>query len=579
VSTLIQEAQAWRQEAPARVLFGSAVVVSMVCLVLLRWTTGEDAHAGLFGYVPLSDANGYYHCAVAIRGGSFVGDPELRGALEWCSRRAIWPVSLGAILSVVGGNAGAALLLQSMLMGLALAVSAIRVREVFGWGPAAVMSVLILHFAYLFVTGTFLTENWGLIAGLLALAFLLRCEERSSGVNLAVGFAFLSLAMSARAGALFVIPLLVVWTLASQDRRSLRDTWLPLVALAIGPVLHVLGAVHLTGGATNSGGNYAASLYALSVGSRDWQATYRDFAELFATRPESEVFREVYGRAIQNILASPATFFSTLLAAHLYFWQSLFEWQGFLASVALKLLLFLGLVFAALRRHGRVVQLVVLVFLGEVLSAAWIIDSGGERVFAATFWARGILVGLGLVLLVDRLRKTQTSPCVPCATGGAGAAVGTAALGCVVGALSIAGLFLPSSPPNSANGPQPSSACTTRVITARVGTESPAVTFSGRLRFPWWGPMERDLSLPDRHEFDRSLTNWSGLIGKPSMGMSLIAAFDATPGRPATFWPLVVEAGVPLPRSGLYEICVGAPGGRFLGGYPMHAVESMRLLR
>jgi hypothetical protein len=550
---------------------GVGIPVCLVLLVFLRWNGGHEAHAGLFGYLPVSDAHGYYHCAVAARYGLEAADQQVTIILEWCSRRAIWPVALNGILALSGDSAGVALLLQAALIGLALALAASRVLVVFGWPAAVVLSAVAVHFAFLFATGSFLTENWGLTAGLIACAYLLQHTYAPSPFTLAFGLTFLSIAMSARAGALFVLPLVALWALLSvRDKSSSAKTWLPLLGLLAGPALHAMGALHLSGSLANSGGNFAVVFYALSNGSRDWQIAYTDFAELFATRPETEVFRIIYGKSLDNIIAAPSTLLMALFAAAIEFFKSLFTWQGIIAGSILKFLFCVGLIVAISRRAEPRIQLVVLVFIGECLSAPWIIDSGGERVFAATIWVRPIIAGIGLVGLAEFLRMRLIQTALPRHSN----ALLYGLSGSVV-ALSVAGL-VPKPDTRDVFSP-PDAICSSKSIVARVGSQSPAVLFSGRTRFPIGGPMELE-SVPKVRDASDLSWDWTSFVGPLSAGAAIIAAYDVTPGRPATFWPLILESPLPPSDSGLFHICIGSQTNRKLGGNTMYSVESIKAL-
>src|SRR5262249_23995291 len=104
-------------------------------LVWARWWSGRSAHLGFAGFLPVSDALGYYRCAVVAN------EPELSARVgiptDWCARRALYPLALQTLLWMSGWHASIALLLQAGLIGVAIAMIAGIVLRVNGVVVAA----------------------------------------------------------------------------------------------------------------------------------------------------------------------------------------------------------------------------------------------------------------------------------------------------------------------------------------------------------------------------------------------------------------------------------------------------------
>ncbi len=296
-------------------------------LLLNFWRVGASGHLGAAALLPVSDALGYFRCAL------LAAEPSARELAslppqslahygipaEWCSRRTIWPMSLLTLLWSSGWRSGIALLMQAALIGATLGVAVRAAWRLFGPIAALALAAVGVLFAMQWAIGTFMTEVYGLAAGFAGAALLMRHAEQRDATALAVGLALMSLALAARAGALFVLPLLAVWgylTLRPPGRWvAPQGAIVVALSLAAGPLLQWLGALHYLGEAINTGGNFAASLYGLSTGSRDWSQAYRDFAPLFATRPEAEVFAHIQQKAIDNIRAQPGVLIESLRQA------------------------------------------------------------------------------------------------------------------------------------------------------------------------------------------------------------------------------------------------------------------------
>lgn len=573
--------RAWRERwAVAFALTGG---LASAALLWAFWRTGASGHLGAAALLPVSDALGYFQCALlagepsarAAAGGALADPAHYAMQAEWCSRRTAWPLSLLSLLWLSGWRAGLALLLQAILIGLALGLAVRAAWQAFGAAAAAALAAVGLLFAAAWATGTFMTEVYGMAAGLCGAALLLRHAVQRDPVALAAGLALLSLALTARAGALFVLPLLLVWGylgLCPPGRwRAPAAAALVIGALLVGPALQWLGALHYMGEVTNTGGNFAASLYGLSTGSRDWAQAYRDFAPLFAARPESEVFAHIQQRAIENIVSQPAVFMESLRVAGTGFLRQPFALtDGLAASSVPALFMWLGVVYALMRVRERAFSLLLVVFAGESLAAPLIVDSGGARVFAATFWVRPLLAGVGLLALVSLVSRLQGRPAPQAAASVQSPPWSAHALAALLLAIAVlpllapAGTLRPSTTPVSA----PCRAGETP-LALRPGRESMAVTIGA----PWQAPLQGALVVgPDRVEQHSAWRGswWAGNVGPLPTGRSLLVAVDAHTASRGRVFALFVDAPLQPDADGVLRLCVGASTGRPLGDLGLH---------
>ena len=569
--------RAWRERWA--VAFALAGGLASAALLWAFWRTGASGHLGAAALLPVSDALGYFQCALLAgepAAGSAVADPAHYAIpAEWCSRRTVWPLSLLSLLWLAGWRAGLALLLQAILIGVTLGLAVRAAWQAFGVAAAAVLAAVGLLFAAAWATGTFMTEVYGMAAGLCGAALLLRHAVQRDPIALAVGLALLSLALTARAGALFVLPLLLAWGylgLCPPGRwRAPAAAALVIAALLVGPALQWLGAMHYMGEVTNTGGNFATSLYGLSTGSRDWAQAYRDFAPLFAARPESEVFAHIQQRAIENIVSQPAVFLESLRAAGTGFLRQPFALTDDLAASSVPaLLMWLGVVYALIRVRERAFSLLLVVFAGECLAAPLIVDSGGARVFAATFWVRPLLAGVGLLALVSLVSRLQGRPAPRAAASVQSPPWSAHALAALLLAIVVlpllapAGALRPSTTPVSASCPAGETP-----VALRPGRESMAVTIGG----PWQAPLQGALVIgPDRVEQHSTWRGswWAGNVGPLPAGRSLLVAVDARAASRGRLFALFVDVPLQPDADGLLRLCVGASTGRPLGDLGLH---------
>lgn len=385
-------------------LIAALAAIAGICAVVVGWQSGQGTTSAseISRYFPISDASSYHGCATALAAkGSVEGF-----SADWCVRRVLYVSFLATVLPAAGWSSQIALLVQGAIVGAAIGVLATQVAVLFGAFAAMAAAVLLSAFAWEFALGLFMTEALGFPVGLLSLALLLSAAVSGSRAQLLTGAALLSIAMTSRAGAVLVLPVLVLWSgIAFADgswRSRIKTMALTAAAVAVGPLLQYGIVVLLGADPSNSGGNFAASIYALSTGSRDWSDAYRDFQPLFA-QGEKEAFKEIYGVAFDNISSRPGLFLTTLWHAGQTYVDTLysFGWIGQhrVLPTLLTLLTALGLLIALLgrRRHGHL--LVALAF-AEIAAAPLIIDSGGVRVFAASIGIRVLAAAVALQWLV-----------------------------------------------------------------------------------------------------------------------------------------------------------------------------------
>jgi len=451
------------------------------------------------------------------------------------------------------------------MIGLAIGILLLAMQRAFGWIAALFATVGVWFFAYEFAIGNFMTESLGLVAGLCGLSLVLLSVRRNEPVPLLVvgGLGMFSVGMAMRAGALFVIPALAVWTLYATHRVPWTSRWrllsMAAAGLLLGPALQLVVVYSAGSDARNTGGNGAVALYGLSTGSRDWSQAYRDFAEVYAKNPESIFHQKVMAAAIENIRAKPAVFVDSLLAAAALFRTQLFN-IGPLAQYngVATLAFWLGTIVCLLYWRHPAYALLLAVALAEFASAPLIYDSGGQRVLAATVAARLAIAAIGvawILAVASRLRR-------PILGYGFGSANSDRRIGACALGLSAALLFLaifaltPLANPLRLAPVAESKLCgqeEVEVIT-RPGKESPQMTF-GKPRLPFGGeilgvPYGRlELDPTSRHAF------WRAELKPQTYGTTLIYALQRTGKNIGMIVPVVAQN--PVPANGtLVSLCL-----------------------
>jgi hypothetical protein len=554
----------------------ASLPIILVLVVIANWHTGRSGHLGVAGLMPVSDALGYYRCALQA------GDAHHVVDAEWCSRRAVYPLALLPLLALSGWSAGVALLLQAAAIGGALALACREAWRAYGAVAAALLAIVGTMFIVEWALGTFMTEVYGLAAGLTGAALLVRYARYPSAKTMGAGLALLSLALTARAGAMFALPLLAIWAYVTGKRPARRfdlpAAALVAAALAAGPILQWVGAYHYVGHAGNTGGSFAVSLYGLSTGSRDWTQAYVEFAPLFKSRPEAEVFVIIQRRAIENVLAEPLVFVGAVLANFVDFGTKLFSLADFRqANILLTLLLSAGVAVALWRRREPAPALLLAAFAGECLSAPLIFDTGGARAFAATMWVRPLLAGVGAAALLAVLWRFARRQSAQRAEAYAAwerpayvALAGSLILLPLITLISPAGVLRPIAVQVESG---PCSPDETGVL-ARVGRESMALSIGTEPRLPISGPL---VITPGRLERGPSWRAawWSARTGPMPAGSTVVLAIDAQERSWGRAVVLYTDRSLPPSTDNIYWFCATGPLERELGDHKLRRVTSV----
>ena len=347
------------------------------------------------GFFPVSDAFGYWRCSNDLLDYGHLN--------QWCERRATYPTLLAGLNLLGGRHLLVTLALQVVVVAAAIFTLVRRFSPQVPGVATLACAVLLVKYASVDLFALTMTENAGLIFGCLGLALLLRAADERSLTWLAAGAALLSLALNARAGAFFVLPALVLWAglLAHASRRRVW-LWVAVTVLAVlaGFALQAGLVLAVGGDPAASHGNFAYTLYGLSVGGKGWSQVWLDHPEVQALNSEISQSHVIFGLAWANITQQPALFYQGLAAnlnAFVAGGTSGFYRLGPAGAVVRFCWWFAWLPLLWRHRDPRHL-LIALLSLGVAASAPLLLGDGGPRLFAATVGvdAMQVAVGIGL---------------------------------------------------------------------------------------------------------------------------------------------------------------------------------------
>ncbi|BBL71004.1 hypothetical protein MoryE10_16100 [Methylogaea oryzae] len=389
----------------------AAILTSAVCAYIFhQWFNDITTNSfSLGGRYVVSDGLGYYECANSlIEKGRFDYD--------WCDRRVIYPYLLAGFSSITENLAGT-LILQGLTVTLCLYLAAKHLYRHLGLGSAILFTGFLLNYAASEVFATTTTENAGLMFGALGMAFLLSSAKMLDANNqgpaslaqkpisdapfalILLGLGTISIALSARAGAMFCLPLLFCWSWLMLRRRfELRWHHFALLFLALvaGNITQVI--LLKASGATpgNSYGNFSLTLYGLSVGGKNWNQFFLDHPGL-TFQSDAQASSTAYKMAFENIVTRPEKLFEGLIHNISIFLENgtvgYYRYGAFQSFASI--LWWTGLWPIVLYRRRALFSLIGLMSLGVVLTAPLLMEDAGSRVFAASATADFAQITIG----------------------------------------------------------------------------------------------------------------------------------------------------------------------------------------
>lgn len=274
------------------------ILIAFTLPLLRLWETGESTWNIVLGLLPWADATEYYFDANRLIGGGLFS--------AFSGRRPLYAGLLAVLLELSNQNLQVTLIVFAIINALAALLFAEGVHNEWGSIPAIVAIYLSQLFYRPFV-GTTLTEQFGYPVGLLAVVVLFRAVKTSRLWLFSLGLMLLTYALLIRAGAFFVLPILMVFAVirfAENRQHYLKVLFLVSIAVAI-PIISNswLGGV-VASPDTVRFANFADTLYGQARGGVRWTQAAIDHPEL-ASMAEPLRSRMLYRLAFEEIIRNP----------------------------------------------------------------------------------------------------------------------------------------------------------------------------------------------------------------------------------------------------------------------------------
>jgi len=389
--------------------FGLTMLLLALTLSYL-WTSGFSDNFVIGGLLPYKDAKNYYLGANLLLNGL-----PIRIAGQALGR-PLFPGFLSSLLLLTGQNLKIALAVLAQLAGIGLYLSARQIRHAMG-ALAGTLYITFMYFYFQNIAGYAMSESLGFIGGCFGFALIWHAAQRRKWFDLLLGLGVLLVAVSARAGAFFIFPLLALWAgwmFRGAKRFSLLPVIVILVVLVAGYFIVNTVYPRLVGVPEDSSfNNFAYTIYGQVRGGAGWHSAIDELG----TRNSSRVYQAAW----DAFLATPSDFFKGVAKAYADFFLPgggsifVFGTKDHLYELDLVLwglttiILLRGLYWLIFKLRSDTSTMLLAGFVGIFLSIPFLppID-GGMRFYASSMPFFFVLLAVGASRFTDLEREPAT---------------------------------------------------------------------------------------------------------------------------------------------------------------------------
>ncbi len=403
-----------------RIAFDSLLLALAIIVFTLplfqTWSTGNvNGGNSLGGILPYSDC-GYY----------YIGAEHLlhTGTLDsWNHRRPINSCLLATRLALVKHDFRSAMIIEAILIGLSCYLATKAFSMSLG-SLSGLTFFTVLYGLNRVNVAVIMSENLGLIFGSLAFAIMWYGVCKNKMWIIALGIIPLVSGLSARLGAIIVLPCLLIWAfIVFKDKRITRYISVGLIMLAmIVGFMFNFAIFKINGGERISQfqGGTALTLYGFASGGKGWRQAQRDFPEI-SYMDDVSMNDFVYKKTFDIIKNNPFGFFMTIIRlsaiSFIGFAIQFMEMitgilpyatpirgylDFYLVSRLIIMLLILAIIligfirFFVVNRRNTKASFILAGLIGNILSIPLIFPDGFIRVFAVTFPFFAGMISIGI---------------------------------------------------------------------------------------------------------------------------------------------------------------------------------------
>jgi len=375
------------------------------------WQTGDSQSTIFNGIVPLFDAADYYTDALRLMGGQYFS--------SFSARRPLFPGLLAVLLTATNRNLMATLGILTAITAWACYLAAKEIQRTHG-AEAAMLVLANLFLFYRYNNGLVMSESLGVTLSALGVVFIWRGLAEFKQANVWVGLFITTLALNARAGAFFTLPLILLWGAWVFKMPGRKFSWVFFLggmgAICAGVALNWLVYHFLASSSGVMFANFSYTLYGLASGGKRWSYIFDVHPEL-AGLSEPYQSNAIYRLALEQIRLHP----NLLLQGMLYNWRTFFFSLSYgaysyifgkytIVNIAIQCVMFIlcivGVYKWLISKFSDIFSGFVSVSaFGILLSVPFLPPSDAFRMrpYAASIIFFGLLPAMGVVFILEKL--------------------------------------------------------------------------------------------------------------------------------------------------------------------------------
>ena len=390
----------------------ATVTLALFGLTLVGiWVSGQTQGTIISGFIPIRDASEYYVDALRLLGGQNIS--------IFSARRPLFTGLLAVFLRLTDRNLMLSLGVFAAINGLTCYLAAKEIRRIYGPATGVLVFTLLLLF-YRLHSGSTMTEQVGISAGVLGFTLLWQGIINQRIPLILASLFTITIALNARAGAFFILPILLMWVVrVYRIKEHLFSKKFLLIGsgLIISGFLINLIMVRLLGSLNSVPfANFAHSLYGLAAGGKSWAYIYNVHPEVFVLE-EPMRSNTIYQLAFNLIRNDPKLIVQGVFICYQKFFTSpyygAFSYvigENIRLSIVVQITLFIlsafGILKWALKRDDLIMSMVMAGILGILVSVPFAPpgDASKLRPYAASIGFLAILPSLGLHWILEKFR-------------------------------------------------------------------------------------------------------------------------------------------------------------------------------
>ena len=366
---------------------------------------GQTYYSAFQGVFPWSDAHGYFD------------GPKIfanTGHLDaWNTRRPLTSLYYSSLNLISFNSFYVSLLIRNILFALALATSLNLIYKKFSFLPLSITTLFIFDFSARYLPTT-LSETPGLTLGCLSFSICWFAIEKRKSALFLFGIFMFCIALNARSGAFFILPLLIIYFIINFSKNGTKIEKLKLTLLATLSIFSAFFTSYLLtkyyGAQSGSGimqGNFAPTLYGLVTAGKGWTFAYTNFPNFQGNEAEFSSF--LYKESFHYFLNHPKDIFIGFIYS---FIQGLKYFLIFTSDLPLYInlifssifILFMFYIFIQLRKSNKkIVDFLAVGVASYFLSSCIIAQDGGMRVFSVTIIFNFVSISVAISYLLKKI--------------------------------------------------------------------------------------------------------------------------------------------------------------------------------